>query len=226
MPVTAADVRTVAQLADLIRDGGQPKYLLFWGHQPQRGDGVGKGCLSQWWLTAFTVDGVMYPSAEHFMMAAKARLFGDEEAARRILTAAHPGQAKALGRQVRGFDEEHWAETRFELVVTGNLAKFGQHPDLREFLLGTGKRVLVEASPLDRVWGTGVAGDDQHATSPEHWPGLNLLGFALMEVRHQLSSQPLTGSPGPKATARHARPAAGGGTPECTDGAVCSGAGG
>ena len=185
-----ADVRAVHQLVGFIRDGGQPKYLLFWGHQPPPAGGAGKGCLSQWWPAAFAVDDVMYLSAEHFMMAAKARLFGDEEMAERIVAAAHPGQAKALGRQVRGFDEQRWAEERSGLVVTGNLAKFGQHPDLREFLLATGNRVLVEASPLDRVWGIGLAADDPHAASPEHWPGLNLLGFALMEVRQQLSGQP------------------------------------
>lgn len=87
---------------------------------------------------------------------------------------------------MHGFDEHRWAEQRFELVVTGNLAKFGQHPDLRAFLLGTGSRVLAEASPRDRIWGTGLAASDERATSPEHWPGLNLLGFALMEVRHRL----------------------------------------
>jgi hypothetical protein len=77
---------------------------------------------------------------------------------------------------------------RVDLVVTGNLAKFGQNADLRDFLLGTGSQVLVEASPVDRVWGTGLAADHGHGTSPEHWPGQNLLGFALMEVRHQLRS--------------------------------------
>jgi ribA/ribD-fused uncharacterized protein len=189
-----ADVRAVDQLVGFIRDGGQPKYLLFWGHQPPSGGGAGKGGLSQWWPATFAVDNVMYLSAEHFMMAAKARLFGDEEMAERIVAAAHPGQAKALGRRVRGFDEQRWAQERSGLVVTGNLAKFGQHPDLREFLLGTGNRVLVEASPLDRVWGTGLAADDPHAASPEHWAGLNLLGFALMEVRQQLSGQPAGGS--------------------------------
>lgn len=75
---------------------------------------------------------------------------------------------------------------RFHLVVTANVAKFGQHPDLRQYLLATGTRVLVEASPLDMVWGIGLAASDERATSPELWPGLNLLGFALMEVRHRL----------------------------------------
>jgi ribA/ribD-fused uncharacterized protein len=186
MAVTAADARTVDQLLRFTRDGGQPKYLLFWGHQPPPTGGVGKGCLSQWWPAAFTADGVSYPSAEHYMMAAKARLSGDADAAERILAAPHPGAAKALGRQVRGFDEQRWAQHRFDVVVAGNLAKFAQHPQLRDFLAGTGSRVLAEASPLDRVWGIGLGADDEQATSPEHWPGLNLLGFALMEVRHQL----------------------------------------
>ena len=186
MAAAAADARTVGELLSVIRDGRQPKYLLFWGHQPMSEDGVGKGCLSQWWPAAFTVDGVDYPSAEHYMMEAKARLSGDAETAAQILAAPHPGAAKALGRQVRGFDEQRWAEQRFKVVVAGNRAKFGQHPHLRDFLASTGSRVLVEASPRDRVWGIGLAADDERAASPARWPGLNLLGFALMEVRQQL----------------------------------------
>jgi hypothetical protein len=184
----AADARTVDELLGVIRDGGQPKYLLFWGHQPASDGGVGKGCLSQWWPAAFTVDGVHYPSAEHYMMAAKARLSGDAEAEAKILATPHPGTAKALGRQVRGFDEQRWAGHRFNVVIAGNMAKFGQHPQLRDFLAGTGTRVLVEASPQDRVWGIGLAADDERAASPARWPGLNLLGFALMEVRQQLGT--------------------------------------
>jgi len=186
MTVTAAEVRGTPQLLDFIAGGGQPKYLFFWGHQPQPDGSAGKGCLSQWWPAEFTVNEVAYPSAEHFMMAAKALLFGDLEVAGRIPLATHPSQAKALGRQVRGFDEERWAQRRFGLVVAGNVAKFGQNPELRDYLLATGDRVLVEASPLDRVWGIGMSASDDLATSPGHWRGENLLGFALMEARQQL----------------------------------------
>jgi ribA/ribD-fused uncharacterized protein len=186
MVSTPAGARSAEELRRLVRDGAQPEYLLFWGHRPPAAGGVGKGCLSQWWPVAFTVDGLVYPSAEHFMMAAKALLFGDAETATRIREAQHPGAAKALGRQVRGFQEQRWAEQRFEVVVTGNLAKFSQHLDLREFLLGTGDHVLIEASPQDRIWGIGLAADDEQATSPDRWLGLNLLGFGLMEVRHRL----------------------------------------
>jgi ribA/ribD-fused uncharacterized protein len=179
-------IRSTGELLAFIAGGGRPKYLMFWGHQPLPGSGVGRGCLSQWWPVTFTVDGVRYGSAEHYMMRAKALLFGDTETAERIEAAPHPGAAKALGREVRGFDDERWAAERFGIVVDANMAKFGQHAELREFLTGTGDRVIVEASPLDRVWGIGLAADDDRAQSPEHWAGLNLLGFALMETRHRL----------------------------------------
>jgi ribA/ribD-fused uncharacterized protein len=181
-----ANVRAVADLVGVAEAGERIKYLMFWGHRPPSSGGVGAGCLSQWWPADFTVGGVVYRTAEHFMMAGKARLFGDEETAAAIVAADHPKQAKDLGRRVRGFDDDAWTAARFDLVVRGNLAKFGQNDGLREFLLGTGRRVLVEASPVDRVWGIGLAADDERAEHPARWNGLNLLGFALMEVRQAL----------------------------------------
>jgi ribA/ribD-fused uncharacterized protein len=195
MVLAAVDVRSVAQLCALSDAGEQLRYLFFWGHRPPADGGVGKGCLSQWWPAPFTVDGVVYPSAEHFMMAGKARLFGDAEAAEQIVQASHPDAAKALGQHVRGFDEQRWAEERFGIVVTGNVAKFSQHPPLAQFLLATGDQVLVEASPRDRVWGIGLAAGDKRAASPHTWQGLNLLGFALMEVRHHLHATSAPSNP-------------------------------
>jgi len=193
MANSAGEVRGVTDLEQLVAGGEQVKYLFFWGHQAPPGGGTGKGCLSQWWPAGFTADGVTYASAEHFMMAGKALLFGDTGTAEEIIAAPHPHAAKRLGRQVRGFDEAHWAERRFDLVVAGNMAKFGQHADLRDYLLGTGDRVLVEASPVDRVWGIGLAAGDERAASPGQWEGLNLLGFALMKVRGRL----IQGAAGP-----------------------------
>ncbi|MFI9273749.1 NADAR family protein [Kitasatospora sp. NPDC052896] len=189
-PPTAADARDRSELTALVAAGERPRYLLFWGHRPSRDGGIGPGALSQWWPSEFTVDGVRYPTAEHWMMAGKARLFGDEEAVPRILAAKTPAEAKKLGRLVRGFDEQRWVEQRFELVVAGSVAKFGQDDALRGYLLGTRRRVLVEASPLDRVWGIGLAADHEHATEPAYWRGLNLLGFALMAARERLAAEP------------------------------------
>ncbi|MDX8145743.1 NADAR family protein [Lentzea sp. BCCO 10_0061] len=164
------------------------KYLFFWGHQPERDGSIGKGCLSQWWPCTFVVDGQEFASAEHYMMWRKALLFGDASVASRVLAARTPGEAKALGREVSGFSDSAWESTRLEIVVEGNLAKFGQDPALRSYLLGTGSRVLVEASPQDRVWGIGLVASDPRAQDPSSWLGLNLLGEALMEVRSRLSA--------------------------------------
>lgn len=183
-----ADLWDVSELANRIRRGQRVKFLFFWGHQPERDGGVGKGCLSQWWPAAFVVDGQKFATAEHYMMWRKAMLFGDDASAERILGVGHPRQAKELGRGVLGFDQSRWEACRYEIVVAGNVAKFGQHPDLHRFLLNTGQRVLAEASPLDRVWGIGLAADDPDAGDPARWRGLNLLGFALMQARAVLAT--------------------------------------
>lgn len=180
------DISNTHTLIAAIENGLQPKYLFFWGHTAGKGGQVGKECLSQWYAAAFEVDGVRYATAEHYMMAEKARLFGDEGVRERIFAAAHPSLAKNLGREVQGFNEATWAQHRFDIVVRGNEAKFGQNEALRAFLLNTGERVLVEASPVDRIWGIGLAEQDAKAQDPEQWRGLNLLGFALMMVRSRL----------------------------------------
>ncbi len=179
--------RNVAELTDLVATGRPVKYLLFWGHRPQPDGSVGPGCLSQWWPAAFTVDARTYPTAEHYMMWRKAMLFGDAEIAAEVLAAPHPHRAKALGRRVRDFDQHAWEQARFDIVVTASVAKFSQHHDLQAYLLATADRVLVEASPTDRIWGIGLAAADENAREPANWPGLNLLGFALMRARAILS---------------------------------------
>lgn len=176
----------VDEVITLARTGRRLKCVFFWGHRPQRDGSIGTGCLSQWWPSVFTVDSVPFTTAEHYMMWRKARLFGDEEAAQRIVVAGHPRQAKMLGRRVRGFDEQTWADQRLTIVTEASLAKFGQRPELRDFLVGTGERILVEASPTDRVWGIGLAATDERTADPAQWRGLNLLGFALMAAREQL----------------------------------------
>ncbi|MFD0308525.1 NADAR family protein [Streptomyces sp. NPDC127119] len=175
-------------LVSAVRAGAKVKYLHFWGHRPRADGRIGSSCLSQWWPSPFTVDGVEYRTAEHWMMACKARLFGDAEAERRALDASDPALAKKAGRLVRGFDESVWERERFGIVVEGSVAKFASDGELRGFLLGTGERVLVEASPLDRVWGIGLSADDARASDPTHWQGPNLLGFALMRARERLRS--------------------------------------
>lgn len=168
--------------------GERVKFLFFWGHT-EAGPAVTRACLSQWYPCSFTVEGVGYHCAEQYMMAQKARLFGDEEMLQRIMAAGHPKQCKDLGQRVRGFDEAVWRENRVDIVRAGNLAKFSQDPRLKDFLCQSGGRVLAEASPLDRIWGIGLAADDPGAEDAALWRGENLLGFTLMEVRDLLAAE-------------------------------------
>lgn len=177
---------SVPELLRKIEAGWAPEYLYFWGHHAEPGEPAGKHVLSQWRECAFEIDGIRYPSAEHYMMAEKARMFGDDDTLARILAAPHPGDAKAWGRRVRNFARAQWEAGCFDIVVRGNLAKFGQNAELRTYLDSTGEQVLVEASPEDRIWGVGLAVDDPRIQNPAHWRGLNLLGFALMKVRATL----------------------------------------
>jgi ribA/ribD-fused uncharacterized protein len=176
------DTQLVEDLRSRFNAGEKLKYVFFWGHQPDK-NGITASCFSQWYSAPFIINGQRYSTAEHFMMAEKAALFGDQATRAQVLQAPKPGAAKALGRQVRDFDEATWLEHRFSIVVCANEAKFAQNPDLRQFLQQTGSRILAEASPVDRVWGIGLAQDDERAANPNQWQGINLLGFALMQVR-------------------------------------------
>lgn len=178
--------------------GERPAFLFFWGHQPRDDGALGASCLSQWYPARFSLDGEAYATTEHWMMAEKARLFEDHETRERILAAATPAEAKDLGRAVRGFENEAWNRARHDVVLRGNLAKFGQNPELGRFLRDTAAQVLVEASTVDRIWGIGLAQDDPRAADPTRWRGLNLLGFVLMEARSTLGQEPAP-RPGPGA---------------------------
>lgn len=161
-------------------------FVFFWGHT-DRGEGLTKACLSQWFPCFFVVDGQYYNCTEQYMMAEKARIFSDEEIRQQILAEYSQLAMKKLGRKVRNYDDVTWKEKRFDVVVKGNIAKFSQNEKLQNFLLYTGDKILVEASPKDTVWGIGLDESSPEAIQPSKWKGDNLLGFALMEVRDILS---------------------------------------
>ena len=164
------------------------KFLLFWGHTASIDGRITETCFSQWWEgNPFTENGITYRTAEHYMMARKAQLFGDEEILEKIIESNSPGEAKKLGRMVRGFEQGVWQSHRCEIVIQGNYLKFAQHETLKAFLLNTNRRIIVEASPRDRIWGIGMGKNNPNAENPIHWQGENLLGFCLMEVRDKLT---------------------------------------
>lgn len=144
--------------------------------------------FSNWYRCDFEVKGVGFNCMEQLMMFAKAKLFGDDDTAAKILAATHPRDQKALGRRVAGYVDEVWAERRVRIVVQGCYAKFSQNTALSQALLGTGDTTLVEASPYDPIWGVGLGEHDPRILDPKQWRGQNLLGIALMEVRAKLKA--------------------------------------
>ncbi len=163
------------------------EFLFFWGHHPASDGKINKSCLSQWFECKFTADGVKYHTAEQYMMAQKALLFGDNDVFELIMKANNPNEYKSLGRKIRNFDDKLWNENKTDIVIKGNTAKFSQNKALKNFLLSTGSKVLVEASPYDTVWGIGMSANSQGITDVHCWNGQNLLGFCLMEVRDIIS---------------------------------------
>lgn len=163
------------------------KFLFFWGHTKNHNEEVGNFCFSQWYESSFVIDNVVYLTTEHWMMAEKARLFKDEEVYQKIIKCNSPGEAKELGRQVKNFNEEQWKKYRYEIVKIGNIHKFTQNKKIGEYLLNTNTRVLVEASPVDTIWGIGLTKESELSKDVYSWRGLNLLGFVLMETRDYLN---------------------------------------
>ena len=175
-----AKLRTKEELIAHLANGGEAKYVFFWSNTPSKDGVIDNSCFSQWYDAGFDIDGIHYPTAEHYMMAEKARLFGDDEILERILSSTHPRKAQQLGREVKHYSH------RLEIAIAGNIAKFSQNEAIKSFLLNTGDSVLVEASPRDRIWGVGMGKNNPYVENPVKWRGLNLLGFVLMETRYRI----------------------------------------
>ena len=122
-------------------------------------------------------------------MYRKAMLFGDWDIADQILATDNPAKQQDLGRLVKNYDDDIWAEVRFDIMVEGLYEKFNQNPQLKNALLDTVGTRMVEASPFDRIWGIGLTASDPLAQNEETWLGQNLLGKVLDEVREKLSSE-------------------------------------
>lgn len=145
------------------------------------------GFLSNWYLSDFTAEGIPFSSMEQYMMYKKAVLFEDYETAKEILCTKDVGKIKALGRQVKNYNDVIWNGRRQVIIYQGLLEKFRQNQELKERLLQTGNAILAECAVQDKIWGIGVSMKDERQFTISKWKGQNLLGFALMEVREKLS---------------------------------------
>ena len=145
--------------------------------------------LSNWYVSNFTVAGYSYFAMEQYIAHQKALAFGDLEIAEKVMGSGDFEEMKALGRQVRGYDNTVWNGIRQIVVYEGLLAKFGQNPELKQKLLTTGDALLAEAEEYDPIWGIGLSMEDENNRNINAWNGQNLLGFALMQVRQKLARE-------------------------------------
>jgi len=147
------------------------------------------GPFSQWYPCRFRVGNVTYNCTEQYMMAQKALFFADIDAHIKIMGTDSPSKQKSIGRTIKNFNVPAWNTVCRKIVYEGNLAKFSQNEFLKEELLDTGDKEIVEASPYDTIWGIGLAENDPKCLDKTQWRGLNLLGQALMQVREDLRKE-------------------------------------
>ncbi len=154
------------------------KYIYFYG-----------SFFSQWAMRDMIIDGEKYNCCEQFMMVKKARLYGDCVNAIKIMDRDNPSVQKSLGRKVKNFDKDKWDNISRKVVYEANYAKFTQNEDLKNILLDTEDKIIVEASPYDCIWGVGLKADDKRILNPNNWRGTNWLGEEIMKVRDKINEE-------------------------------------
>lgn len=154
---------------------------------------MSKTCFSQWYPSLFTdpEDGFAFSCTEQYMMYHKAKLFGDEVMMKKIMKTKLPKTMKRYGRLVSNYDPVVWEQHKCDIVYRGNVLKFSQNPEMKEVLLATKDKIIVESSPYDCIWGIKMRMSHEGVEDPNNWMGTNLLGFALMNARKTIKEQGL-----------------------------------
>jgi ribA/ribD-fused uncharacterized protein len=132
------------------------------------------------------IDGLTFASVEHYLQYSKAKQFGDEETAAKIMKTTSGKSVKGFGEKVKNVKEEEWNAKKDALMKIALKAKFTQHPELRKKLVDTGVRPIADADPRDKYWGIGTSFDTSKGKNPAAWPGKNVLGNMLQELRTEL----------------------------------------
>lgn len=178
-PKPVYDVTNIIELSEKIMKNNLDKYTFFYG-----------GEFSQWYKSDFIYNSyknrhhrLVFNCSEQYMMYMKAFIFNDFDSVQKIMKTKYSSEQKKFGRSVKGFDENRWNNVKMDIVFNGNLLKFSQNKDLEDLLLSTTGTTLVEASPIDKIWGIGLDESTARITPVSKWTGENLLGIALTDVR-------------------------------------------
>lgn len=175
-----------------VTSAEQHTYVTFW-HEYKNSE---NNIFSQWYNHPFVINGREYVTAEQYMMSEKALLFNDLDMYKKIMNESDPHICKQYGQKVKNFDSTTWNSAFREIVFHGNLGKFQSDPKLLYDLISTDDAVLIEASPYDDNYGSGLEKKDllnldgSLKVLPQDWhkedsnkQATNHLGFILMGVR-------------------------------------------
>lgn len=154
--------------------------VLFFGADESKGEHRALSNMAEY---PIEIDGVKFPTVEHYFQAMKAKTFADEEMYEKILKAKTPKAAKALGKKVKDLVPEKWDAEKDMIMEKGVRAKFVQHPELRKQLLETGDKQIGEANARDGYWGIGSGHESDKSKFPSKWRGKNVLGKIMMKLR-------------------------------------------
>ena len=166
----------VRELSDTL---GRPMVLFHSGY----------ATFSNFYLCPFTLDGRTYRTSEQYYQSEKAAFFNDHEKAEQIRQEIRPSKCKWLAREIENFDKVVWQINARRVMLRGVLAKFRQNPLARERLLSTGDALLVEATPYDTYWASGLHILDDSHKDRACWRGTNVLGSVLMEARKIIKNE-------------------------------------
>jgi ribA/ribD-fused uncharacterized protein len=134
------------------------------------------GPMSNFWPCKFTENGIEYNCSEQYFMAHKAKLFNDTYTENEIMKVNSPKFQKRLGRTVANFNQSVWDSNCEVIMIRANRLKYSQNPELKQMLVNTGNKEIVEASPYD-----------PNVEYKTKWKGENKLGKCLMVVRDELN---------------------------------------
>jgi ribA/ribD-fused uncharacterized protein len=165
--------------------------VLFYGADESKGE---YRFMSNMFVAPFEIDGMTFPTVEHYFQWSKAVLFEgkDSESAKKMMKAPRNKEfteaksVKALGKKVKDFSDAKWDDVKMAVMEKAVRAKFvNPKHELLPKLLATGDREIGEANPRDKFWGIGTSADTADAKNPKKWKGQNQLGKMLMKLRNE-----------------------------------------
>ena len=142
--------------------------------------------FSNFHAVSFTVDNAQFNCTEQYYQLKKSEFFSDRQTSQSIMETSNPSEMKRLGAKVKDFNQERWETVCVEMMQVGNLAKFTQNEQMRDKLIATETKTLVESSSIDLFWGSGIGLHQKDTMNREKWTGQNKMGEVLCKVRSDI----------------------------------------